>query len=63
MNIDDFVRIARYTHVGSIYGDKSLMDFAEAVAYESSERQLTHCINLLEKYGMKEAADILRGEG
>ena len=63
MNTDDFVRIARYTHVGSIYANKSLMDFAEAVAYESSERQLTHCINLLEKYGMKEAADILRGEG
>jgi hypothetical protein len=63
MDMNDFKRIAKYTNVGSIYGDKSLISFAEAVAYESSERQLTHCINLLDKYGMKEAADILRGEG
>lgn len=63
MNTDDFSRIARYTHVGSIYANKSLVDFAEAVAYEASENRLTNCINVLEKYGMKEAADILRGEG
>lgn len=63
MDIKDFSRIAKYTYVGSIYGDKSLMDFAEAVAYESRENTLTNCINLLDKYGMKEAADILRGEG
>jgi hypothetical protein len=49
--------------VGSIYANKSLVDFAEAIAYEASEDRLTNCINVLEKYGMKEAADILRGEG
>jgi hypothetical protein len=63
MDMKDFSRIAKYTYVGSIYGDKSLMDFAEAVAYESRENTLTNCINLLERYGMKKAADILRGEG
>lgn len=63
MDMNDFSRIAKYTHVGSIYGDKALMDFAEAVAYESHEDTLTNCINVLERYGMKEAADILRGEG
>ena len=42
MNTDDFSRIARYTHVGSIYANKSLVDFAEAIAYEASEDRLTN---------------------
>jgi hypothetical protein len=37
--------------------------FAEMVAFQASEERLTNCINVLDKYGMKEAANILRGEG
>lgn len=40
-----------------------LNKFADGVEFEASEARLDNCIEVLEKHGLKDAADILRGEG
>jgi hypothetical protein len=43
--------------------EQELERFAEIVRFNVSEARLNHCIELLEKRGHKDAADLLRGEG
>ena len=43
--------------------EQELEHFTEIVRFNVSEARLNHCIELLEKRGYKDAADLLRGEG
>ena len=66
---DEVIRMAKiaklptYFRTGELVNLKELEDFAEIVRFNVSEARLNHCIELLEKYGHKDAADLLRGEG
>jgi hypothetical protein len=66
---DEVIRMAKiaklptYFRTGELVNLKELEDFAELVRFNVSEARLNHCIELLEKRGHKEAADLLRGEG
>ncbi len=37
--------------------------FAEMVAFQASEERLDRCIEVLQRQGYSDAADIIRGEG
>lgn len=66
---DEVIRMAKiaklptYFKTGEPVNLKELEDFAELVRFNVSEARLNHCIELLEKYGHKDAADLLGGEG
>jgi hypothetical protein len=66
---DEVIRMAKiaklptYFKTGEPVNLKELEDFAEIVRFNACEARLNHCIELLEKYGHKDAADLLRGEG
>ena len=66
---DEVIRMAKiaklpaYFKTGEPVNLKELEDFAELVRFNVSEARLNHCIELLEKRGHKDAADLLRGEG
>jgi hypothetical protein len=66
---DEVIRMAKiaklptYFRTGELVNLKELEDFAELVRFNVGEARLNHCIELLEKRGHKDAADLLRGEG
>jgi len=66
---DEVIRMAKiaklptYFKTGEPVNLKELEDFAELVRFNVSEARLNHCIELLEKRGHKDAAELLRGEG
>jgi hypothetical protein len=66
---DEVIRMAKiaklptYFKTGEPVNLKELEDFAELVRFNVGEARLNHCIELLEKRGHKDAADLLRGEG
>lgn len=66
---DDIIRMAKiaklptYFKTGEPVNLKELEDFEELIRFYVSEEKLNHCIELLEKHGHKDAADLLRGEG
>ena len=66
---DEVIRMAKiaklptYFKTGEPVNLKELEDFAELVRFNVSEARLNHCIELLEKYGHKDAADLHKCEG
>lgn len=66
---DEVIRMAKiaklpsFIKTGEPVNLKQLEDFAELVRFNVGEARLNHCIELLEKRGHKDAADLLRGEG
>ena len=66
---DEVIRMAKiaklptYFRTGELVNLKELEDFAELVRFNVGEARLNHCIELLEKHGHKDAANLLRGEG
>ena len=66
---DEVIRMAKiaklpqYFRSGEVVNLKQLEDFAEMIRFLVSEARLNHCIELLEKHGYQDAADLVRGEG
>jgi hypothetical protein len=66
---DEVIRMAKiaklptYFKTGEPVNLKELEYFAELIRFYVSEARLNHCIELLEKRGHKDPADLLRGEG
>lgn len=66
---DEVIRMAKiaklptYFRTGELVNLKELEDFAELIRFYVSEAKLNHCIELLEKHGRNDEADLLRGEG
>ncbi len=66
---DEVIRMAKiaklpqYFKSGEVVNLKQLEDFAEMIRFLVSEARLNHCIELLEKHGYQDAADLVRGEG
>jgi hypothetical protein len=66
---DEVIRMAKiakmpqYFKSGEVVNLKQLEEYSEMLRFAVSEGRLNHCIELLEKHGHQEAADLLRGEG
>ena len=66
---DEVIRMAKiaklptYFRTGELVNLKELEYFAELIRFYVSEAKLNHCIELLEKHGRNDEADLLRGEG
>ena len=56
-------KLPTYLKTGEPVNLKELEYFAELIRFYVSEAKLNHCIELLEKHGHNDAADLLRGKG
>jgi hypothetical protein len=61
LTIGDVMGIARNT--GFDPHAENLFIFAAQIEFVAGEARLNHCIELLEKNGYNDAADLLKGEG
>jgi hypothetical protein len=66
---DEVIRMAKiaklpsYFRTGELVNLKELEYFAELIRFYVSEGKLNHCIEILEKHGHNDAAELLRGKG
>ena len=61
LTIGDVMGIARNT--GFDQHSENLFIFAAQIEFVASEARLNHCIEVLEKNGYTDAADLLKGHG
>ena len=61
LTIGDVMGIARNT--GFDQHSENLFIFAAQIEFVVSEARLNHCIEVLEKNGYTDAADLLKGQG
>ena len=61
LTIGDVMGIARNT--GFDQHSENLFIFAAKIEFVASEARLNHCIEVLEKNGYTDAADLLKGQG
>lgn len=61
LTIGDVMGIARNT--GFNQHSENLFIFAAQIEFVASEARLNHCIEVLEKNGYTDAADLLKGQG
>ena len=61
LTIGDVMGIARNT--GFDPHAENLFIFAAQIEFVAGEARLNHCIELLEKKGYKDAAELLKGQG
>ena len=61
LTIGDVMGIARNT--GFDQHSENLFIFAAQIEFVASEARLNHCIEVLDKNGYTDAADLLKGQG